>query len=230
MSKEQSSGIIMENTSKVRRMKNRDRDDRREAFIEASIPLFVYKGYANVSVRNVLDAVNDKTASPSVFYYYFSSKDELYRNCVSYVAESYISGFEESFDLQNDDLSVALIRFRNNIRKWFYIGHRLIGGTGSEALDYMFILDSKQQVTETISLRWMDFLRKYYPRSEEDLVILSRFLAGGIGEIIFSCVTNAEFSEKEFRQMINGILELMVSLLRIPEPEKRELAEKIRIS
>jgi AcrR family transcriptional regulator len=105
-------------------MKNRDYNDRREAFIETSIPLFIYKGYSNVSVRDVLDAVNDKTASPSVFYYYFSSKDELYRSCIEYIAESYISGFEKIFDLETDDICLALIGFRNNIRKWFHVGQK----------------------------------------------------------------------------------------------------------
>ena len=38
---------------------------RREAFIKAATELFVEKGYDAVSIRAVLDAVGDKTASPT---------------------------------------------------------------------------------------------------------------------------------------------------------------------
>ncbi|MSS59135.1 TetR/AcrR family transcriptional regulator [Erysipelotrichaceae bacterium Oil+RF-744-GAM-WT-6] len=55
---------------------------RKEEFIHAAEQLFLEKGYEHVSIRNVLDAVGNKTASPSVFYYYFSSRDVLYHACI----------------------------------------------------------------------------------------------------------------------------------------------------
>ena len=46
---------------------------RRSELIDAASRLFLSKGYAATSVRDILDEVGNRTASPSVFYYYFTS-------------------------------------------------------------------------------------------------------------------------------------------------------------
>ena len=51
---------------------------RRGELIDAASRLFLSKGYAATSVRNILDEVGNRTASPSVFYYYFKSKQDIY--------------------------------------------------------------------------------------------------------------------------------------------------------
>jgi hypothetical protein len=91
----------------------------------------------------------------------------------------------------------------------------------------MFILDSKQQVTETISKKWMDFLRKFYPGSEEDLMSLSKFLAGGIGEMIFSRLSIQETDEKKLSMMVDNIVKYMVLLLDVSEEEKKDLLYRV---
>ena len=66
--------------------------------------------YDAVSIRAVLDAVGDKTASPSVFYYYFPSKEALYRTCVRTVAKSYLSGLREGFSSDCKSLEKRLVQ------------------------------------------------------------------------------------------------------------------------
>jgi len=51
--------------------KNEDRENRQNQLIDAATTLFFSKGYTNTSVRDILDEANDRTSSPSVFYYYF---------------------------------------------------------------------------------------------------------------------------------------------------------------
>ncbi|EGO2530034.1 TetR/AcrR family transcriptional regulator [Enterococcus faecalis] len=52
---------------------------KRKEFIDVAMSLFFKKGYDNTSIQDILFAVGDgKGLSPSVFYYYFKSKDELF--------------------------------------------------------------------------------------------------------------------------------------------------------
>lgn len=59
--------------------KRQDPTIRRGELIDAASRLFLSKGYAATSVRDILDEVGNRTASPSVFYYYFKSKEEIYQ-------------------------------------------------------------------------------------------------------------------------------------------------------
>lgn len=57
--------------------RKKDPEIRREVFIRAAQALFLSRGYESVSVRDVLDAVGERSASPSVFYYYFWRVESL---------------------------------------------------------------------------------------------------------------------------------------------------------
>ena len=61
---------------------------RRAEYIDAASRLFLVKGYKGTSVRDILSAVGD--SSPSVFYYYFSSKESIYRAVIESLAVRYI--------------------------------------------------------------------------------------------------------------------------------------------
>ncbi|MEW5748411.1 MAG: TetR/AcrR family transcriptional regulator [Candidatus Thermoplasmatota archaeon] len=52
----------------------KERDERREEFIEASKALFNKKGFENTTVDDIVDAVG---VAKGLFYYYFESKDAL---------------------------------------------------------------------------------------------------------------------------------------------------------
>lgn len=52
----------------------KERDDRREEFIERSKTLFNKKGFENTTVDDIVDAVG---VAKGLFYYYFESKDAL---------------------------------------------------------------------------------------------------------------------------------------------------------
>jgi AcrR family transcriptional regulator len=57
--------------------KRKDPSIRQSVFLDAAEELFFSKGYEQTSITDILKAVGD--ASPSVFYYYFSSKEELFK-------------------------------------------------------------------------------------------------------------------------------------------------------
>jgi len=57
--------------------KRKDPSIRQSVFLDAAEELFFSKGYEQTSITDILKTVGD--ASPSVFYYYFSSKEELFK-------------------------------------------------------------------------------------------------------------------------------------------------------
>ncbi len=57
--------------------KRKEPSIRQSVFLDAAEKLFFGKGYEQTSITDILKEVGD--ASPSVFYYYFSSKEELFK-------------------------------------------------------------------------------------------------------------------------------------------------------
>lgn len=57
--------------------KRQDPTIRQNVFLDAAEKLFFSKGYEQTSITDILKAVGD--VSPSVFYYYFSSKEEIFK-------------------------------------------------------------------------------------------------------------------------------------------------------
>lgn len=76
---------------------------RRSELIDAASRLFLSKGYAATSVRNILDEVGNRTASPSVFYYYFKSKEEIYQAVLRQHSERYLQAIDEVVARWEDD-------------------------------------------------------------------------------------------------------------------------------
>lgn len=61
----------------------KDPEIKRKVFIDAARKLFFTMGYDSTSIQDILLAVGNGTAlSPSVFYYYFKSKDDLFEAMV----------------------------------------------------------------------------------------------------------------------------------------------------
>ncbi len=87
------------------------KENTRQIIIDSSIKLFAQFGYANVSVRDIADAVGIKPAS---LYYHFDNKQTLY-----------LASIKESFSLKASGLSEILqsqepaeIRLKNYIYKF----------------------------------------------------------------------------------------------------------------
>lgn len=70
--------------------KRQDPTIRKNEFIEAAMKVFEAKGFENTSVRDILKQISvTTTISPSVFYYYFTSKDELLDACIHTYTDRY---------------------------------------------------------------------------------------------------------------------------------------------
>ncbi|MEN2983613.1 MAG: TetR/AcrR family transcriptional regulator [Dictyoglomaceae bacterium] len=75
---------------------------RKKEFIETALKLFLTKGYEKTSIRDILREVK---GSPGMFYYYFSSKEEIFESAIHYYGENYIKRLSKIF--QDENLSIA---------------------------------------------------------------------------------------------------------------------------
>lgn len=78
---------------------------RQKEFTDAAERLFFQKGYDNTSVQDVLKAVGGESLSPSVFYYYFSSKEDLFEATINAYVSCYIEGISKT--IENDSLNLS---------------------------------------------------------------------------------------------------------------------------
>uniref|UniRef100_A0A7C3MLL5 TetR/AcrR family transcriptional regulator n=1 Tax=Dictyoglomus thermophilum TaxID=14 RepID=A0A7C3MLL5_DICTH len=71
---------------------SKDPEIRKKELIETALCLFLKKGYEKTSIRDILREVK---GSPGMFYYYFSSKEEIFEEAIKYYVENYIKGLIE---------------------------------------------------------------------------------------------------------------------------------------
>ena len=200
---------------------------RQEVFINAATELFMENGYESVSIREVLDAVADKTASPSVFYYYFSSKDELYRACVETVAKSYLSSMAEAFSAEGTTTEEWMLTLVSGLEEYLMNERNLIIA-GESSPNRMFILDMREQVTIQIAGVWADSLQASFGFSAEEAESLAQFLAGGVGEIMFQFMQDGRHDQAAIYDFTETIARFVMNAAGLPAHQKKRLAAALK--
>ncbi len=200
---------------------------RREAFISAATKLYMDKGCDGVSIRDILDAVADKTASPSVFYYYFSSKDELYRACVKTVADCYLASMKEAFFAEGKTIAEWMLGLVSGLEEYL-ISERNLIKTGSSSGNRAFILDMKEQVTEQVALLWASGLEDTFGIPAPEAFYTARFLAGGIGEIMFDHMQGDGYDQAAVFTLTENIVRLVINTIGLPDDQKNTLLETLK--
>lgn len=200
---------------------------RQEVFINAATELFMEKGYESVSVRDVLDAVADKTASPSVFYYYFSSKDELYRACVEAVAKSYLASMTEAFSAEGKTTAEWMLSLVSGLSKHLMNERNLIV-TGESSPNRMFILDMREQVTVQITELWADSLKTSFGFSAEEAESMAQFLAGGVGELMFQFMQGGMHDQDSVCDFTERTVRFVMNTIGLPENQKKQLITALK--
>lgn len=200
---------------------------RQEVFINAATELFMEKGYESVSVRDVLDAVADKTASPSVFYYYFSSKDELYRACVEAVAKSYLASMTEAFSAEGKTTAEWMLSLVSGLSKHLMNERNLIV-TGESSPNRMFILDMREQVTVQITGLWADSLKTSFGFSAEEAESMAQFLAGGVGELMFQFMQGGMHDQDSVCDFTERTVRFVMNTIGLPENQKKQLITALK--
>ncbi len=173
---------------------------RQEVFIQAATELFIEKGYEGVSVRELLAAVDDKSASPSVFYYYFRSKEDLYHACIQFVGNRYVEGFRTLLVREYSSFEERMLAIVDHIGSTLE-NDRNIAKTGSSIQNQVFLLAMREKVTREIAQIWLDALGEDSLLGGKDAVELVRFISGGISEMIYCYM----LSEERGRERLHGL-------------------------
>lgn len=200
---------------------------RQEVFINAATELYMEKGYEAVSIRDVLNAVADKTASPSVFYYYFSSKDELYRACVESVAKSYLASMTEAFSVERKTASEWMLSLVSGLKEHLMNERNLIV-TSESCPNRIFILDMREQVTVQITRLWSDSLKVSFGFPTEEAESLAQFLAGGTGEIMFQFMQDGRHDAASIYDFIERTVRFVMNAMGLPDNQKKQLATALK--
>ncbi len=239
---------------------------RQEAFLQAGTELFMEKGYENVSVRDVLNAVGDKTVSPSVFYYYYSSKDALYKACVSTVAQDYLSSVKDCLSADGKSTEEKVLALITAIEQYMLNERNLIL-TGESVPNRLFILDMREQLTEQIISMWTEMplpegeapsndgpagraeadaghMDKAAPDADpvdkatanvlpadgalKEACRLSRFLMGGISEMLFSFTFEKERDRAAVWDLTESILDFCMNTMGLPQERKIQLRQALK--
>jgi len=199
---------------------------RQEAFIKVATELFSERGYESVSIRDVLDAVADNTSSPSVFYYYFPSKDALYHACVQTVAENYIGTMAKAFSMEGKTLQEWVTSLVSGIELYLQSEGNLII-TGSSTVNRLFILDTRDNVTRQMARMWKESLPLLLPVPAEEAESLAFFLAGGLGELIFNQMTSIRKDKDEVSLFVNRIVRYCMNAIGIPEEQRQMMLKQL---
>ncbi len=199
---------------------------RQEAFIRAATELFMEKGFEAVSVRDVLDAVADKTASPSVFYYYFSSKDALYRACVNAVAQSYLISVGEGFSMEGKTLE-EWMRSLISCMESYLLSERNLILIGNSTPNRLFVLDMRDQVTKQVGAMWAESLKEAFGMAPADAACLAQFLSGGIGEMMFTFMIEGERDRDSVQKLAGTVVRLCMNTIGLPEQVKQQMMQAL---
>ena len=199
---------------------------RREQFIDAATGLFLQYGYEGVSIKSVLNTVGDRSVSPSVFYYYFASKDELYRAAVEGIANSYVAGFEKVF--ANDSLSfneqfMELIEVMHNS----LTANRMLVFTDISDKNRAFILDMKEQVTASLTKMWEHFILRFGFLKNQEPRMPALFISGGISAMIMGYMMQSVRNEQAEEALVKEIVIFSASVLGLNDSEKQLLIQSV---
>ena len=201
---------------------------RQEAFLRAATALFLEKGYDGVSIREILDAVADNSSSPSVFYYYFPSKEELYRACNERVTREYLSAIESAFNADVADEKERVLLLASYIEKYVMRGKRLIS-PGSSTGNRLYVLDLREQVVRRISELWEKLLAEKYRMPEKDVAFTAKYLAGGVGELImFFLLEETNCPQSTFEAYGEAAVRLTMNAIGLPPDSVSEMTEAFR--
>ncbi len=200
---------------------------RQEMFIAAATELYAEKGYEAVSVRDVLDAVADKTASPSVFYYYFSSKDELYHACVEAVARNYVLSMGEAFSSDGKTTSEWMSGLVSGLEDYLMRERNLLM-TGASSPNRMFILDMREQVTGQVAALWAENLESLFSIPASEARCLAQFLSGGVGEIIYHFMQEGKYDQAAVSSFTENTVRFVMNAIGLPESLKESLMTNLK--
>ena len=196
----------------------KDPSIRQHEFIAAAKQSFFSKGYDNTSIQDILQNVGEKSVSPSVFYYYFTSKEDIYHA----VMESYIEEYMEKLEgFLHDESMKAEERIAGMMSVFIETLEE-----SKKAIDIsaginnrLFVLDLRERITRQIEGMWetaivsLPWLRV----SDAEAERLALYVTGGICEMIYDYVFEKGDKQKDIHALTDAIIRFSATVLDVPK-------------
>ncbi|MGI5172745.1 TetR/AcrR family transcriptional regulator [Treponema sp. OMZ 840] len=196
---------------------------RQNQLIDAAASLFFSKGYINTSVRDILDTANDRTSSPSVFYYYFKSKEEIYRAVLRRYTERYIQAVQDTIDAHKNDAHTLMAQATSLFLKT--VKEDVHGKEAASSPDnLLYALKLKEELTQKFVEVWEIFIRSlsWYKADAETVHKTAVFIAGGIGEMMYDFGYVHEKKDGNARKLMDSMIDFCARVLNAPAAEKEK--------
>jgi AcrR family transcriptional regulator len=167
---------------------------RREAFVDAALRLMQAKGYEQMSIQDVLDALS---ASRGAFYHYFDSKQALLEAMVDRIGDQALAEVSSAVEEPGLGAVTRLHRFFAGIGQW---------KTERKALMLemvkVWLSDDNAVVREKVR-------RTMFARVSP---ILARLIAQGMAEEVFSVTSSAEDTATVVMALMTGFQDHLTDL------------------
>lgn len=199
--------------------KEKGTDARRTQFIETAGALFFSKGYNGTSIRDILDAMGGSVNSPSVFYYYFKSKDDIYQAVLKGHTDRYIAALEDCVrDERREPLAMIadiLQVFIRAMRVRTFSREAAEESLNNKMFNAYLLAEIEKKGAEIweqiiFALPWTSGTRAESRRT-------AAFLNGGIGAL------TREYSESggdDAAELVEQIIDLCSDVMHAPESER----------
>lgn len=206
----------------------KDQEIRRNEFIVAAKDLFFTKGYKSVSIDDILLSVGKKSESPSVFYYYFDSKQDIYQAVMENYSDDYLNLMESCFSDNSISIEQKFINSIELMSKTINDSKNNLNGGDIED-NRLFILDLRDRTTRKISKMLCDSLIKYplLGKSDEQNRIMSLYITGGISEIIYNVIFTSSELDIDINNLMNEILQFSAKVIGVPRSVLKILLKRI---
>jgi AcrR family transcriptional regulator len=126
----------------VKERKERDRQDKRERILQSAHQLFLEKGFDEISIRNIAEAIE---YSPATIYLYFKDKNEIF-----------FALHGEAFKIFNSFLG-SVVNIKNPFDRLINLGEKYMefAAAHPKYYDIMFIMNAPMNCDEN-SENWQE--------------------------------------------------------------------------
>jgi AcrR family transcriptional regulator len=196
----------------------KDPSIRQHEFMAAAKQSFFAKGYDNTSIQDILQNVGEKSVSPSVFYYYFTSKEDIYHA----VMESYIEEYMEKLENCLHDESMKI---EERIAAMMSVFIDTLAES-KKAIDIsaginnrLFVLDLRERITRRIAGMWEMAIVSlpWFRVSDAEAKRLALYVTGGICEMIYDYVFEKGDEQKDIHALTDAIIRFSAAVLDVPK-------------
>ena len=194
----------------------KDPNVRKNIFLLAAKQLFFSKGYADTSIQDILLAVGEKSESPSVFYYYFRSKEAIYQAVLEQYIGEYVQDIEKAFLDTTLPVQDRFVKAIAVFRRVLLESLKAVE-PGTSANNRLFMLDLRDRITYRFALLWETPIKALCGTdcSEAEISRMASFICGGIGEMINRFVFEAPDKQTNFEKLCEDIIRFSARVLDI---------------